>query len=350
MPGLGLGQLRLELLAERADLLLELRLPLDELRPMRSPQALDFGLRRAQLLGELGRALLLAAERPQLASRIVQLGAGAPQLGLHRVHRVAGVQRFELRRVELLLQFPGALRLALEGLHLLDRHRELGLRSFELGAQAHRLGLDLLELLGSGPRDGVPAREQLARDPIALGGDAVESLLQRARGALRLDRSLFDLATSADRLLADHPLRRLQLVQSGAVLVLQEGHPLLGLLRAGLRAAACLRFLLHPRLWRLDRALRRRVGHPSRDHGNALRRLVRRLGTAATGGPGGEHDEDQGTGQEEHVRPPRSGRTRDVVGRSGQLDGGGAARARGEMEPDGHDQAVVDDAGLRWAR
>ena len=92
VPCFDLGKLRLELFAERADLLLQLGFALDELGSVRCPEALDLGLRRAQLIGQLGRPLLLVAERPHLAARVVELGAGAPQLGLHRVHRVARVE------------------------------------------------------------------------------------------------------------------------------------------------------------------------------------------------------------------------------------------------------------------
>ncbi len=103
MTSLCLGHLRLEILADRAHLLLQLRLALDELCLVRGSRADEFSLRGAELVGELGGALLLAPERPQLVSHVVQLSAGAPELSLHRFHGVPGVERLEMSGVQLFL-------------------------------------------------------------------------------------------------------------------------------------------------------------------------------------------------------------------------------------------------------
>ena len=86
-PGFGLMQLRLvgglhlrdlalERFARVAHLLLEIGLPLDELGLERRVAALQFGLRRSELVLEHRRTLFLVAECAQLGARVVQLTAG----------------------------------------------------------------------------------------------------------------------------------------------------------------------------------------------------------------------------------------------------------------------------------
>jgi hypothetical protein len=314
---------------------------------MRRAHAVDLGLHGAKLVGELGGALLLGPECAQLASHVVQLGPGASQLLLHRIHGIARVERLELCGVQLLLKLPRALRLSLEGVQLLDRHRELRLRSLELRPKSHGLGFDLLQLIPAGAGGRVASGQELTRDPVTFHRHAVQPLLERPRRRLCLDRPFLELTTLPGRLIPHRPLRRLQLVEGGAVLILQDVQALLRLLRALLGAPASFCLFLHPRPRCLDPS--RRFCLTARDHGHPHPHGLRGLhGVRAAKHrcAGGEQDEDERASEEEHVRSPRRGRARDVVRRPRQLHGGGAADSRREAQPDEHGQGVVDEPGL----
>ena len=144
------------------------------------------------------------------------------------------------------------------------------------------------------------------------------------------------------------PLRRLQLVEGGAVLVLQERQPLLGLLCAALGAPASLRLFLHPRLWRFDPSRRHARLTPG-DHRNAhplgLRGIPRVRSEHRRAG--GEQHEGECSRQEEHVGSPWPGGAGDVVRRARHLDRGDVADAGREPKADQHGKGVVDESGLR---
>ena len=316
---------------------------------MRCSHAVDLGLHGPELVGELGGALLLGPERPQLASHVVQLGPGAPQLPLHPIHGVTRMERFELRGVQLLLKLSRTLRLSLQSCQLLDRHRELRLCALELGSKAHGLCFDLLDLFLARAHDRVASGQQLTGDPITLGGHAVEPLLERPRSLLGLDRTFLELSSQPDRLVAQRPLRGLQLLEGGAVLVLQEVEALLRLLRTGLGAPASLRLLLHPRPRCLDPS-RRRDGLTRGDHRHTHPRGLRGFDRGPASEhrcAGGQQDEGERASEEEHVGAPWRCRAGDVIGGTRELDGGGAADTGRESQPDEHGKGVVDQPRLR---
>ena len=127
LRGLERCDLGLELLAGSPNLLLELGLTLDELRTMRGGEALDLRLRSTELVFEHGRALLLVAERAEFDARVLELGLCRARLRLRRLERLAAVERVHVRRVQVLLQLLGALRLRTQRLELALGHRQLGL-------------------------------------------------------------------------------------------------------------------------------------------------------------------------------------------------------------------------------
>ena len=109
---LALLDVRLELLACRADARLQLGLALDQIGGVRCLQAVDLRACGAELLAEDARLLLLGPKRAELVADVDQFGRRVRQLALCGLGRLAGVERLDMRRVEILLQLLGALRLA----------------------------------------------------------------------------------------------------------------------------------------------------------------------------------------------------------------------------------------------
>ena len=107
---LALLDLRLELFACRADPRFQLGLALDQIGGVRCLQAVDLRACGAELLAEDARLLLLGPQRAELVADVDQFGGRVRELGLRGLGRLAGVECLDVRRVQVLLQLLGALR------------------------------------------------------------------------------------------------------------------------------------------------------------------------------------------------------------------------------------------------
>ena len=204
----------------------------------------------------------------------------------------------------------------------------------------------------------------MLRETLALGRERLDLLAQRVRLPLGAEGPLLQAWIRArPPRFAGEPLEPLKLFEGLAVLLLQQAEALLRRRRSLLGVTAGLALLPHPGLRHGDRPGARlrpydllgpdRLLGPDglgrlRRPGRVLRRL--RDDCEDAGDP---EDRDaqkhQHREEEQRVRPPRPGRGRDGRVRAGELDGGGLADTRTELDRQHHRVGAVHVGRLRDA-
>ena len=365
------GQLGLELFARRAHLLLQLGLALEQVGPVRGGDALELGLRGAELVLEHRGTLLFGAQRTELGTEVVDLAVLRRELGLRGLGRLPRAEALDVDRVQIVLQLAGARRVGLGDLQLPLGERQFGLGTLELGTEADQLllgltdpggvvtgslSLGLRRAVDDAPRQLLVLGLQRLRLPFEQTGPLLQlasavlgrtrpfvgfprMLLELASARLGLHRPLLHAGVGARRDLLGLPMNDLQLLQGVAVLLLEDGQPLLRRAGAIFGDPAGVGLFLDPRLghrhrpW-TGRGRGRRLARDARlaalfraNHHRVLG--LGRLGRRVAERPQQQGDHhDQRDGDEDGVRAPGRRRGDDLGVGARELDGGGLSRRR----------------------
>ena len=234
-PGFDLLELRLELLARRADTGLQVGLAFDQVGAVRRLEAFDLGARGTQFLAEDAGLLLLGAQRPELVVDVIELGGGARQLALRGLRRLPSVERLDVGVVQILLDLLRASGLRLQRVQLAASHGQLGLCSFEFGSQPDRLLLDLtglpielrVTLVGG---LGLGLLGDVSSELVSFRAHRLQLALEQRGVALGLQQACLDLriGPARDRALLEDALGDVQFLEGLAVLILDHVQALLG--------------------------------------------------------------------------------------------------------------------------
>ena len=350
-------ELGLELLTGRADARFEFGLALHQVGGVRCLQAVDLGARDAQFLAEDARLLLLGPQDAELVADVDQLARRVREFGLRGLRRLAGVERLDVGRVQVLLHLLGTLCVRLQRVELATGQRQLGLRALELRPEPDRFLLDLARLaigfriaLGLRHFRGFRLFRDVARELVPLRAHRRQLSLEQSRLTLGLQQPRLDLGVGTGRrrrrrAFLEHPLRDMELFERLAVLLLDDGQPLLCGGGALLCLPAGLGLLAEPRRRQLQRALRRDLRREPRrdavpDRGRETG--VRRCRRAEPHDP--VEDEQRDDEAERHedrvVAPWPAGRGDQVVG-TGELDGGADRSVAPEPQGDEHGEHAI---------